>query len=292
MKLSVKYRGPDVERGRMNALDLGPAIFGVGQMVGGASRTLFNDDTRVRAEVQADFPRASFGIEFFAVAAVRDLLASITLEQLAAVATILGFGGVGAVQGVLKLLRWQRGRKIDSVEQIGDRYTIKIQDDSVNITINEYKVFVNPEVRQGFKALVQPLESEGVTEVAVKAENEPEERITREERDIIAAAPLPEEEVSVDRSTAILEIIGLSFRQGNKWRFSQGGGTFYADILDEDFLRQVSTHRELFGSGDALRVELEIRTTRSGTDLRFDYTVLHVIEHIPATRGNAQLPLV
>lgn len=275
----------------MNALDLGPAIFGVGEMVGEASRILFNDDARVSVEVEADFPHASFGVDFHAVATVGQVFSNLTLADLANIAQILGFTG-GTTFGALKLLRWQRGRKVDQVRQVGDEFRISIQDDSVNVTVNEYKVFINPTIRQGFKKLVEPLESEGINEVGIKSGAEPEQLITREEREYIASSPLPEQSVSTIRSEAVLEIIGLSFRSDNKWRFAQGeGATFYAEIEDKSFLRNVASHRELFGAGDALRVEIETRTTRVGTDFKFDRTVIKVIEHIPALPGGGQLPL-
>lgn len=57
MRLNVRYRGPDVDRGRMSALELGPAIFGMGQMVGRTSRVLYGDEIRVKVEVRAEITR-------------------------------------------------------------------------------------------------------------------------------------------------------------------------------------------------------------------------------------------
>ena len=65
MRLNVRYRGLDVDQGRMSALELGPAIFAVGQMVGRTSRVLYGDEARVKVEVRADFEHGSFGIDFF-----------------------------------------------------------------------------------------------------------------------------------------------------------------------------------------------------------------------------------
>lgn len=290
MKFTVKYRGPDVDRGRMSALDLGPAIFGVGEMVGEASRVLFNDETRVKVEVEADFPRASFGIDFHAVATVGEMISNLTLSDLANITQILGFTG-GAGYGALKLLKWQRGRKVDKVEQVGDSFRLTINDESVNTTINEYKIFISPTVRAGFRKLVEPLEAEGVQEVAIQPEGEPETKIERSEREYLANSPLPEQDVSTTKSEAILEIIGLSFRRDNKWRFAQGEATFFAEIADKSFLRQVASHKQLFGAGDALRVEMETRATRVGVEFHFERSVLRVLEHLPAMPGGGQLQL-
>lgn len=85
-------------------------------------------------------------------------------------------------------------------------------------------------------------------------------------------------------------MIAPAFRDNYKWRFSQGAGTFFADIKDEVFLADVARHREEFGSGDALRAEVEVRTTREPEGLTFSHTILRVMEHI---RGGTsrQIPL-
>ena len=286
MRLTVKYGGYEADQGRMNALDLGPAIFGVGELVGQASRILYNDDARVRVEVRADFAHASFGIEFIAVSASG--LAGLSWDQLGHIAIVLGIAtgvpavAIGAVRGVIGLYRWQRGRKIDRAERVGDQMRLTIIDQSVNVSIVEYQIFINPVVRKGFERLVAPMEKEGVDSVSLQADDQPPEVIQRQERAAFAEPPLPEEAVSVDRSNAILEIISISFREGNKWRFAQGGNAFYAEILDKEFLAKVRGERELFGAGDALRVEMEIQTKREGGDLRFEHRIIHVIDHIHA----------
>lgn len=296
IKLDVCYCGSDPDRGRMSALEIGPAIFGIGQMVGQASRILYGDDTRVRVEVQADFKHASFGIELFAVATPGDLLSSLTVEQLAAIAAILGFSvgaAKGAAKGLLGLLRWQRGRRIERVERIGDEIHMTVQDQSVNVTVNEYKVFIDPDVRRGLKSVIAPLERDGVDQLSIKAGVESPTIIEKGERESLASAPLPEEEVSLDTATAILEVISPVFREGNKWRFAQGGPPFWAGIEDEAFLERVARHGISFGRGDALKVRMEIRTTRSGGELAFERRIVEVVDHIqgPGDGGN-QIPLL
>ena len=108
VRLRVRYLGSDVDRGRMSALELGPAIYGVGHMVGRTSRVLYGDETRVKVEVRADFEHGSFGIEFLAISNLGDLIPTLTLEQLAQICAVLGFGTTAtamAGRGVLALIR-------------------------------------------------------------------------------------------------------------------------------------------------------------------------------------------
>lgn len=279
----------------MNALDLGPAIFGVGEMIGQASRILYNDSTRVKVEVRADLEHASFGIEFIAVSASG--IGGLTWEQLAAITVLLGFGGKAVentfkgVKNVAGLLRWQRGRAIDQTERVEDDVRLTINDESVNVPVTVYNIFINPEVRKGFKALVDPMENEGVDSVSIQAEDAAPEKIERFERSSFQEPPLPERLLGVFRSMAILEIVSISFREGHKWRFAQGGNDFFAEILDHQYLRTMRTQHEQFAAGDALVVEMEIETKREGSSLRYERRITKVFQHIHNEAGGDQLPL-
>ena len=102
MRLNVRYRGLDVDRGRMGALELGPAIFGVGQMVGRTSRVLYGDEARVKVEVRADFEHASFGIDFVARSTAQGLMPPLTMEDLKNISIVLGLvaGTLGSARGI------------------------------------------------------------------------------------------------------------------------------------------------------------------------------------------------
>lgn len=283
MKLSIKYNGPTVESGRMDAVELGPAIFGVGKMFTETAKTLYGDETKVRLDVKADFEHGSFGIEFLASSASPDLLPGLTLDEIATIATLLGLAGGG---GVLGVIRWLRGRDIDQAEETEDGYTLHVHDESLTINIDEYRAFVNPDVRRGYQALVEPMEDEGVDSVDLRAEGQEAERIERDERKYFEGASPPEEEVSTDESRRVLEVISVSFKEGNMWRFAEGEATYYAEIVDEDFLERVDEHEVTFGKGDALLVRMETRTTRAGGQLEYDRKILEVIEHMPGDYGD------
>lgn len=75
-----------------------------------------------------------------------------------------------------------------------------------------------------------------------------------------------------------LILVAPVFQDGNKWRFSDGGATFPAAILDEEFLSRVN-NGERFGKGDVLQVELKIVQSRTGCKISVERQVLKVIEH-------------
>jgi hypothetical protein len=277
----------------MRAADIGPAIIGLSKMISQTTRILYGDETKVTVEVEADFERASFGMEFFAVSQAADMLPSLNFDQLLAIARTLGIigsgvaGVSGGVMGVIKLLKWLKGRHPARVEVHDNQATItNIHDESVTITINELRAASDPDIRRGLESLVGPMESEGVEAVELNVAELPPERISRDERDSFTAPVLLGEAVGKHVSEAILEVVAPTFREQNKWRFAQGEASFYAEMLDEHFLERVARHEVVFGKGDALRVEMEVETTRVEGELKFVRRILRVIEHLPAPQSN------
>ena len=254
MRLNVRYRGLDVDRGRMSALELGPAIFAVGQMVGRTSRVLYGDAARVKVEVQADFDHASFGIDFLAVAISDGTVPPLTLGNLEEITRILGFtaGSLGTARGIVWLVRKLRGRKVDKVEVKGDHTIFHAGGDIYNLTVNEYNVYKEPKVREGLKALVDPMKSEGIDELQVGVEGREPISISRDERDYFRIVALPEEEVSVDESRRVIEVISPSFREENKWRFAEGRVTYLCRNCRRRILGQRGSSRHYIRKGRCL----------------------------------------
>ena len=79
----------------------------------------------------------------------------------------------------------------------------------------------------------------------------------------------------------VLSIASVVFREGNKWRLSDGENTFYATIEDEAFLARMRQGSVSFRSGDMLRCRMEVTQVRRGGRLHTERRVLEVLEHIP-----------
>lgn len=294
VRLNVKYTGDVPDRGRMGASEIGPAIIGMGEMVAEASRVLFGDETRVRLEVQADFQHASFGIEFVLTSGLPGQIWDIlTSDKLANLAQVLGFVLVpGGTIGLLQYLKWQKGKKV-TAEPDGDNIRISQVGTGNTTIVNkiQYNIFMNPRIRRGAEQVVAPLEQEGVDGVEIREEEKEPVRIDRKDRDDITNAPMPEAEVSVTTGKAYLEVVSPVFREGNKWRFAQGESLFHAKIEDERFLAEVEKHRQTFGQGDVLYVDLEVTSKIGPKGPDADRVITKVHKHIQSTGTGAQLPM-
>ncbi len=79
-----------------------------------------------------------------------------------------------------------------------------------------------------------------------------------------------------------LQIESPTFVEGNKWKFSDGQNSWFADIQDENFLTRVNQGTERFGKGDILVAMVRFSQSTSGGTLKMDRSVIEVIEHVIA----------
>ena len=73
--------------------------------------------------------------------------------------------------------------------------------------------------------------------------------------------------------------MNISFQPGGKWRFSDGNATFFADILDEEFVEKVQRNMTSFAKDDVLRVKLKRKQSILSGSIKTDYIILKVLDH-------------
>jgi hypothetical protein len=73
----------------------------------------------------------------------------------------------------------------------------------------------------------------------------------------------------------------VQFKDGNKWKFSDGDRMFFAEIHDDGFLERVDDGSEAFRKGDRLDVQMRIVQTDKLDGLHTEHHVMKVNRHIP-----------
>ena len=86
------------------------------------------------------------------------------------------------------------------------------------------------------------------------------------------------EVVSDMTARKLLQIESLTFKDGNKWRVSDGNATYHVAIEDREFLAKIDAG-ERFGKGDALVVDLRQVQTIEGAKLLTESIIVKMIEH-------------
>lgn len=277
----------------MDIRDLAPALLALGDVLEEANRTINGDRCKISISVDASFRAGSFGMELVIGSLLHNTIDFLTGNPVTAALNLLGLLGFTsqAQKGVVQLIKWVRGRKISRVELLDNgNVKIFIDDQSEEVDKRVVDLFRNYKLRQALeKAISKPLEQEGITDFAVSTDGgKTFERVTKNEQIYFVAPVLEDEEITDSVVGKTLQLVSLSFKEDNKWRFTDGASTFFATIADQAFLDQVDKSESSFSKGDTLSVELRVKQWMSGEELKTEYIVEKVLEH---KSGNRQISL-
>lgn len=297
----ILYDGPALANHEMNVNDLAPALLALGEVVETANEVLNGPKrARVSLNVKASFKTGCFGIELDVAQTLLQQMGVLFSSAQAITAQdllrwlgfawdngdkVLAYGG-----GLLWLLKKKKGEPIKQATRLESGLVrIMIDDQPYDIEAEVLELYRSTKIRKALNEVLKPLDKEGIDEFAITDKPQSERFFTIRTNDRTYFAP-PEaiiEDLPATTTETNLQLVSVSFRQDNKWRFSEGDQPFYATIQDQSFLSRVQEN-ETFSAGDRLRVRLR-RTQRivDGT-LKVDYEILDVLDH---QKGLSQIPI-
>lgn len=281
----IVYDGPILQDSTMDVNQLAPALLALGKTIEEANLTLNDSHTKVVLKVKASFQSGCFGIDFDVTQSLMDqtlnLFKDSPISTAKELVEYLGFAG-GSVVGVIKLISWIKNKKIDEVVVL-DNGNVKVVVDKkfIEVELKTIELYRNYKLRLALeKAILDPLEIEGIETVALTTD--PKNgfiTIKENERHWFKAPPQEEQLIDETEYDINLQIVSVSFKGDNKWRFSDGGSPFFASILHEEFLNRVHQSEESFTAGDILKVHIKKRQWISGETMKSEYEITEVIEH-------------
>ncbi len=287
VQFTITYDGPDLESGRMDAKDLAPAMLSMANLLEDSASVTYGPTVGIRMEVKSDFRTGSFS---FDVVAASDQLSKAVFDPTVNIQTLLMFLGISGTGGLIGLVRWFRGRKLKSIEPTtnsSQNVQVTAEDgDSTIVNAKVVNLFQNSTVRFDLQGVVEPLEKEGITEFRTGRDRT--EAVVRKEEVAFFEAPPPSGEILQDKvSEEIVELVAVSFRRANKWRFARPDGTIFSSHVDRTFMERVHKHLERFGEGDLLLVDLHVVVSREAGGLRGSYDIVKIKRRIPpVVQGN------
>jgi hypothetical protein len=291
VRFVITYDGADLEAGRMDARQLGEVMIEIAGVIDASAGVTFGSGIRIDTEIDAEFKGGSFSIYVIAAAipdAVNQLVQSMTMKDLL---ELIGLTGGGGLIGLLKFLR---KREPKSIEATGDgQMVITTEDgDVTQVRAGTVVLLQNSNVRLHLDGVVSPLKGDGVNEFRSGMEDGPKAVVLSPEAEYFDPPDAEGEQLQDRVSEEIVQLVGLQFLEGRKWRFRMPDGTMFTSGIDDDFTERVLTHDIEFGAGDALVVMLRTIVVRDTYGvLRANREIVRVLDRIPAPKIQLALQL-
>lgn len=285
---SIKYDGPALASHQMDVRELAPALIALSEMLEQSNKAAFPDAAEVRVNVQGNFKGGSFGVDLIAMQSVAQQIVSIFSgpEATASANLFAILGGLGLLGsgGLIGVIKWLKGRKPSAIRFEGDKTIFELRGsetvETFEVDLVAGKLYQSRVVRQSLARVIKPLEREGVDVFACGRDGTTETVVEKNEVPWFELAASEADVVSDTVSEGVLlQIESAVFKDDNKWRFSDGATSFFAEIADTDFLARIDSGDERFGKGDVLVVDLGRVQSISDSGLKLEYTVVKVREH-------------
>lgn len=288
------FDGAAIENGAMDIKDLAPALLSLSELLDEASDILNPEGTKVSLYLRA-IDKGSFIAELSIIQNIYQdflkLFNSDDITALLAFAAALGIGVNGA-NGLFQLIQKIRNRKIKSVKENKDsiEVTIEMQDgDVIVVKKDAFVLFRRTSVRKKVARIIEPLKTKGIDIFKIINNDQVMVEVSKERADDFAAPDVGIEVISDRTTDAIVEIVSLSFKEGNKWRVWDGNATINVTITDKDFLTRVDESRVSFKKDDLLKVTMHTVQSSTPDGLKNEYEITKIIKHIKP--GEDQYPL-
>ncbi len=298
----VAFEGLPFENGEMAVSDLAPALLALGEVVQAANKALNGGKAEARLKLKATNVgsfEALLSIDVSMIDAIKDMLDAVVdnPDRLVAANELLDLlikGGsiIGTTAlGLFAAIKFLRGRKPETVEKRSDGFTA--------ITVNQTTIIVDQRtvtLLEDFPTRValevfgeKALGIEGVDSFRIGEKGAELEDIvlSKEDRSSFRVPDPTEEEPLIEHieREVLLKIITSHFRDGYKWRFTDGGEKpFTADIEDTLFLNSVLDGKLSLSANDTLRCRIQEEQRLTSTGLTKEIKVVEVVEHIPGAR--------
>ena len=274
--LVLRYDGGEAAQGEMDAYQAAAAVVAFSDFLAISAKAGLGSEAEVRTTVRG-VSRGSFTVEF-------------SLHIAGAVATLIASEmGPETVVALLKdafrVYKHLEGRPPEKVEPAGARTNIT-NDSGIVLNAQAETIHIVFSEKAGAAAegfVRNPLMS---TAESVSIERDTGDEVVRaEDNEALYFGRMDYERPLLEETTRIgLQIETVTFQEGNKWRFSDGGSSFWAEIEDADFLARIESGQERFGKGDTLIATVRIAQAHSARGkLLTQRSVLHVQENIQAS---------
>lgn len=276
----IIYDGPAVADGSMNVRHLAPAMLAVGTLFEAANNITNGQRAKVNINVKATSP-GSFHILYEVIQATMAQGVDPTLLTTAVQLKELLVGGIVAAGGLFAIIKWVNRRK-PKLNKINDElYTLTINNESYELPLELLRLYQDASIRHAISDIVHPVKEEGIDRIQILDKKRLIHEVAKNDVDAFDIPEMQEQLLDEIRRHAF-SIIGLSFKEDNKWKLTDGENTFSVYMKDTAFQRRVDNNQEAFAKGDVLICDLRTVQWQVEGGIKTEYEVVKVVNHKPA----------
>ncbi len=288
---SIIYDGEPVSGGTIDARDLAPALLAFADLIDETAPLIDPSLPSLSLRVRPDFQEGSFEVCLELVNIYDKFISLFSGHEAQAWSAFFQIVGLAGVAGVFQLIKGAKGRKPTKVTvERKESVTITFEgDDPITVDSRVWQLFQNARARKAIEKVLSPLIERGFDLFKITHAGDESLSVSADEAGYFRAPPEHDNE-TVSETDARLVIVSPSFKEGNKWRVSDGARTLNVSIRDETFARAVQQGEEAFRKGDTLHVTLETTQWIEEARLRAEYAIAKVHRHEPGPEQRKLLP--
>jgi len=304
----LKFDGPAIIDGEIDVADFAPSVLAIGEIFR-TTNQLFNGSrstatVKLKATKEGSF-EAFLNIDFSMLEAFKDFLdfshenneqiksANDLLDLLLKGGAILTGVTTPVSVGLFFLIKKLKGKKPKFIKEDKGQVILEIDGETLSVDPRVIKLYENIQIRRTIEKATAVLEKPGITKLSFSGDSKSEQNveIEKSERQYfkVPAPSEDEEEVSENIVEMQLQALNVSFKDGNKWRFTAGDEAFLALIEDVKFLNQITNNEISFSKGDIYVCDVKVIQKRNAQGLAIERVITNVKEHYP---GGKQLKLL
>ena len=296
-RFEIAFEGEPFDDGEIDVRDLAPTLLAFGNVVQAANKALNGDRAEARLKVAATDKGSFVAALTMDVGWLTDMLDAVSahpqrvvvadqlMDLLIKAGTILG-----APFGLFAAIKALKGKRPEKVEPRGDG-TTEITINQTTFVVDDRTVALLQDLptREAVEDLgIKASRVEGLDNLRIGTDSAASEAVRLAHTDMpsLKVPPEPDEPATeITHRDAWLKIVSVHFRDGYKWRFSDGGERpFTAEMEDAEFQNNVQDGLVTLNANDAIRCRLREEQSLSASNLLKIIYVEEVLEHRPGAR--------
>ena len=282
IELDLSYHGPALVGGQMNVRDLAPAMLSVGSLFESANELLNGERATVNISVRAT-SRGSFQILFeiiqnLGIETISDVISTATdMKEL-----LFGGGGLATLGfGLFRLIKWLKGRN-PKIERVNEgMFRLTVDNETYDVPTEPLRMYQDAKVRNAISGVIRPIKEDGIESLEIREDDETIESITKDDVGYFDA-PEAQQLILDEVRTHGFSIVSLAFKEGNKWRLTDGQATFSVSMKDIDFQERVDNNEVAFAKNDVLVCDMRTMQWQTMQGIKTEYEIIKVQRHLPA----------